>query len=202
MRYFFKEQGSPTKVIAGAIYIYENLVTNWKEIIDSIENEVKEPDSFVKYDLAATIDGRTDGRRRNKILHLTAFAERGNEACRLVHNFFALTLEERLRQYAKHFETSFGEHEYYGLLKYEGANLDHYDAHYDGGPDNNRWISAILYLNDDYENGELEFVHFNEKYKPKAGTLIIFPSNYAYAHIAHSVTKGTKYAIVTWIPVQ
>jgi predicted 2-oxoglutarate/Fe(II)-dependent dioxygenase YbiX len=29
--------------------------------------------------------------------------------------------------------------------------------------------------------------------------LILFPSNYAYSHIAHPVTSGTKYAMVTWI---
>ena len=31
------------------------------------------------------------------------------------------------------------------------------------------------------------------------GMVILFPSNYAYRHIAHPVTSGTKYAIVTWI---
>jgi hypothetical protein len=29
--------------------------------------------------------------------------------------------------------------------------------------------------------------------------LILFPSNYAYSHIAHPITNGTKYAMVTWI---
>ena len=29
--------------------------------------------------------------------------------------------------------------------------------------------------------------------------LILFPSSYPYMHIAHPVTKGTKYNLVTWL---
>ena len=74
-----------------------------------------------------------------------------------------------------------------------------YKAHADGGTATKRSISPILYLNDDYEGGELEFVNFGLKLKPKPGMLVLFPSNYPYRHIAHPVTDGTKYAIVTWL---
>jgi predicted 2-oxoglutarate/Fe(II)-dependent dioxygenase YbiX len=57
----------------------------------------------------------------------------------------------------------------------------------------------VLYLNDDYLGGEIEFPHYDVKIKPEAGTLVLFPSNYAYRHIAHEVTSGIKYALVTWI---
>jgi predicted 2-oxoglutarate/Fe(II)-dependent dioxygenase YbiX len=62
-----------------------------------------------------------------------------------------------------------------------------------------RALSAICYLNDDYEGGEIEFPEFKVKIKPEAGMLILFPSNFAYKHTAYPVTKGTKYALVTWI---
>jgi len=29
--------------------------------------------------------------------------------------------------------------------------------------------------------------------------LIIFPSNYAYRHVAHPILSGTKYAMATWV---
>jgi predicted 2-oxoglutarate/Fe(II)-dependent dioxygenase YbiX len=57
----------------------------------------------------------------------------------------------------------------------------------------------LLYLNDDYSGGELEFRNFQLKISPKKGMLLLFPSNFAYAHIAHPVTSGTKYAFVTWL---
>ena len=199
MQYIYGADVEPTKIVAGAVYIYEGACDNWETIISSIEKEVGNKDSEVYFEPAATLDGNTHGLRKNKIMPITSFANRKNETCRQVHNYVGLLLNEHLKSYSKAFDCNFGDHEGYGLLKYEGVTSDHYDAHYDGGPNNGRWISAILYLNSDYEGGELEFVAFNEKYKPKAGTLVIFPSNYAYRHIAHPVTKGTKYAIVTWI---
>jgi predicted 2-oxoglutarate/Fe(II)-dependent dioxygenase YbiX len=88
-------------------------------------------------------------------------------------------------------------HEHYNILKYKQGQ--EYKAHYDGGSSLHRAVSAICYLNGDFEGGEIEFPNFNIKIKPEPGMLILFPSNYAYAHIAHPVTAGTKYALVTWI---
>lgn len=185
--------------MAGAIYIYEEASKNWQSIISSAELEAQKEDSGVVFEKATTLDGSTEGKRRNKVMWITELAQKGNETCRQIHNYFGLLLEDHLKSYSQTFDCNYGEHENYGLLKYEGATSDHYDAHFDGPISTRRWISAILYLNDDYEGGEIEFIAFNEKYKPKAGTLILFPSNYAYTHIAHPVTKGTKYAIVTWV---
>ena len=50
-----------------------------------------------------------------------------------------------------------------------------------------RTVSFVYYPNDDYEGGELEFVHFGVKHKPKAGQLLIFPSAYSYQHQIHKV---------------
>lgn len=199
MNYIYGSAVQPTKIIAGAVYIYEGACDEWQTIIDSVENESANPESGVNFELATTANGDWAGRRKNKMMRITTLALQNNDTCRKIHNYFGLLLEEYLKAYSTKFECSYGEHEAYGLLKYEGTTADHYDAHYDGGPATGRWISAILYLNDDYEGGELEFVAFGEKYKPKAGTLVLFPSNYAYTHIAHPVTSGTKYAIVTWI---
>lgn len=198
MNYILGKVGEPTRKIAGAVYVYENAVPNWQEIIEGVEKEIETYDSGVSYARATTIDGNWEGRRKNLTLGISLLARQGNETCRNIHNYFGILLSEHLMKYSADFETTFGVSEDFNLLKYSGTTNDHYDAHYDGGV-NNRWISAILYLNDDYEGGELEFVVFGEKIKPKAGTLVIFPSNYAYTHVAHSVTEGTKYAIVTWI---
>lgn len=62
-----------------------------------------------------------------------------------------------------------------------------------------RDISLLLYLNDDYEGGELEFTNLALTIKPKAGMLIAFPSYIEFEHRVHPVTKGTRYSIVSWI---
>jgi hypothetical protein len=85
----------------------------------------------------------------------------------------------------------------YQLLRYQEGG--EYPNHYDGPTITGRHISAILYINDNYEGGELIFPLHNIWIKPKAGMLVMFPSAWAYQHQAKPVTKGTKYAIVTWL---
>lgn len=199
MNFIIGEAFAPTRIYGGAIYVYDNAIPNWQDIIEGFEKEVDNKNSGVNYTLASTIDGRWDGARRNQILYITEHALKKNNFCRGIHNWYGELIETILKGYTKDFECGWAEHESYSLLKYQGATNDHYDAHYDGGPNNGRWISVIAYLNDDYEGGEIEFVHHGVKLKPKAGSFIVFPSNYAYRHIAHPVTSGTKYAIVSFI---
>lgn len=59
-----------------------------------------------------------------------------------------------------------------------------------------RTISAILYLNDNYEGGTLTFTKFNKTFKPSTGSLFIFPSSEEFSHSADPVTNGIKYVIV------
>lgn len=57
--------------------------------------------------------------------------------------------------------------------------------------EDNGVYSAIVYLNDDYEGGEVGFVDYGLEIKPKAGDLLIFPS--FYLHYANPVISGLKY---------
>lgn len=91
------------------------------------------------------------------------------------------------------------------FLRYDVG--DYYDAHNDSENivDNKlkrvaeRDISLLLYLNDDFEGGELEFTLLGLTIKPKAGMLIAFPSYLEFEHKVHPVKKGTRYTIVSWI---
>jgi prolyl 4-hydroxylase len=118
---------------------------------------------------------------------------------RKINNQFLDLIHSSTMSYINQFATECQFHivEPFNLLKYQTG--EEYKAHFDGTTQTHRAFSPILYLNDDYTGGELEFVHHNVKIKPTAGMLAIFPSNYAYAHIAHPVLTGTKYAIVTWL---
>ena len=59
-----------------------------------------------------------------------------------------------------------------------------------------RKLTMVLYLNDDYDGGELVLQRIKAKIKPKAGTLIAFPSS--YVHASTPITRGTKLAVVSW----
>lgn len=61
-----------------------------------------------------------------------------------------------------------------------------------------RDLSLLLYLDEDYEGGEIAFANFDFKLKPRAGMLIVFPSDCRYLHGAMPVTAGTRHAVVSW----
>jgi Rps23 Pro-64 3,4-dihydroxylase Tpa1-like proline 4-hydroxylase len=195
---------APTEIFAGAIAVYENIWENPLKDIDIINKVTSNPDSDVKFTKSQTFndintgDKEVQSARTNYVLYLTHQGS-NNEELRKINNKFYETMVSGISSYSNIFdiEQPLKDVEDYQLLKYSGGQ--HYDAHYDGGTESGRAVSPIVYLNDDYEGGEIEFVNFNLKIKPKSGSLLIFPSNYAYRHIAHPVTSGTKYAIVTWL---
>jgi hypothetical protein len=87
----------------------------------------------------------------------------------------------------------------YELLRYQEG--ERFGLHTDailGRSEGFRQLSALIYLNDDYTGGETYFPRQNIKFKARAGDLLLFPSNFCYPHEALPVTKGTKYAVVTW----
>lgn len=78
-----------------------------------------------------------------------------------------------------------------------------YTEHVDSMPGSSsvygqRLLSAVLYLNDGFEGGELHFPRQGLTYNPKAGSLILFPANFCYPHASLPVRQGTKFALVTW----
>lgn len=59
--------------------------------------------------------------------------------------------------------------------------------HEDPGIEQNIVASFSLYLNDDFEGGELEFADVPIKLKPKAGTLAVIPGGHKYRHRVNKV---------------
>ncbi len=197
---FFPGEIEPNTIVGGCIAIYENVWPNPDEAIKLAEREVSNPSSGAHWQRAETIDsGAYQDYRTNKLMPVTHLAfVANNPALQNIHNQFYMLLLAASNPYARRFrikEQLF--HEHYHMLKYSEG--EEYKPHYDGGTVMGRSISAICYLNSDYEGGELEFPNFNFKIKPEPGMLVLFPSNYAYQHIAHPVKSGTKYALVTWI---
>jgi len=82
------------------------------------------------------------------------------------------------------------------LLRYEETNKFHW--HIDDHPIFPRVLSVSVFLNDDYEGGELEFKEFGIKVTPRAGEIIVFCSGFPYMHQVLPVTRGIRYAVVKW----
>jgi hypothetical protein len=86
-------------------------------------------------------------------------------------------------------------YEAFNFVKYEGAGTQ-FRIHADHGPTYVATISAVIYLNDDYEGGELWFPRFGVDLKPKKGDIAVFPSTFIYEHASKEMISGTKYAVV------
>jgi hypothetical protein len=87
---------------------------------------------------------------------------------------------------------------------------EHIDLHADGetaaGVPSFAYIvdyGSIIYINEDYEGGELSFPAYNIKFKPKAGTLVFFPSNNNYSHCVTEVKSGLRFTSAHfWTPTK
>jgi predicted 2-oxoglutarate/Fe(II)-dependent dioxygenase YbiX len=65
-----------------------------------------------------------------------------------------------------------------------------------------RDLAVLLYLNDDYEGGNLVFPELHINIRPKKGMLVAFPATHNYIHGVEPVTKGERFAIVTWMTIK
>jgi Rps23 Pro-64 3,4-dihydroxylase Tpa1-like proline 4-hydroxylase len=68
---------------------------------------------------------------------------------------------------------------------------NHMEAHVDEINDqangSSREYAAVVYLNDDYQGGELSYINFNLHIKPEAGSLMIFKTGPEYLHEVKTV---------------
>lgn len=64
----------------------------------------------------------------------------------------------------------------------------------DGSPHSTPWrdFSSIVYLNDDYEGGELYFTAQDRVLKPTRGMLVAFSAGYHHEHGVLKVTRGRR----------
>jgi hypothetical protein len=120
------------------------------------------------------------------------------------HNAELIDLHEEIYQklkyciddYAKYWGISVVYYEAFNFVKYEGAGT-HFNIHADHGPAYNCTVSAVIYINDEYTGGDIEFPRLDGLvHKPVVGDIAVFPSNYIYEHASLPMQSGTKYCVV------
>jgi hypothetical protein len=109
---------------------------------------------------------------------------------------FCKELNEKVNDFRSVYDLHLRKDEGFTVIRYQ--NKAEYQFHHDHAEQNERALSMVFFLNDNFDGGELEFPYFDTKITPTAGTLVLFPSNFPYSHIAHPVEGGTKYSLVTW----
>jgi predicted 2-oxoglutarate/Fe(II)-dependent dioxygenase YbiX len=152
-----------------------------------IDREASTADNIVKVEDQRRVAERVDlGPRREEVNRLI-----GNVYRDLARSHFGVELEW---------------YESPELMRYRPGGL--YIKHADSqnmNPETRQWtkiidrdLSLLVYLNDDYEGGALCFDKFHYRLRPRAGMVVLFPSDCRYVHAAEQVTAGERYVIVSW----
>lgn len=61
-----------------------------------------------------------------------------------------------------------------------------------------RVLAWSIYLNDDYQGGELEFLYYGRRIKPGEGDVVIFPAAFTHTHRGNMVLGGEKLLLTGW----
>ena len=92
------------------------------------------------------------------------------------------------------------EDEGYSIVKYD-SNDGFFEWHFDRLDDDRksrqRAFSCLIYLNDNFEEGETDF--YWHKIIPKTGKIAFFPSAHQWVHKGRVPKNGCKYIITTWL---
>lgn len=175
--------------LAPGVLVFENVIDNPQRFIDIANNINEWQDPKIRSDNGPVIDKLT---RNCSILKLDSSFKNPVEWFELAKLIWTYGNE-----YSRSFYVPFASMELLQMIKYN-PNTDFYKPHADSGPDFPRCISSILYLNDIEKGGDTYFDKFNVSVSPKAGRLLMFPSNFIYTHEGRPPINDTKYVVVTW----
>lgn len=183
------------------INLYKNAISNIKcnEIIEKLEQAINSNTDGISWNNAQVNDKENINNVRN-CLDLKYKREHLGNLLPYNQNLFDIhtDVEESLNKCLSNYESlwhlKMNYKEAFNFVKYLPGKF--FKIHADHGPYYSCTVSAVAYLNDDYEGGEIEFVRHGIKIKPSKGDIILFPSNYVYEHASCEIFNGTKYSVV------
>jgi len=179
----------PKKGLAKNVVIIENFIspTDCKLVLDSLDESI----IWVSYSQEGIPD------KVSKNIHEKVGA----------YNILKNALDRLQNEIELHFgrplEEGFPGVRVWGVGEYQPLHADGEDP--EGNP-NEAFIvdyGSVIYLNDDYEGGEIYFPDQKIDFKPKAGTVVFFPSNNMFIHGVKEITKGERYTCPQfWVPTK
>jgi predicted 2-oxoglutarate/Fe(II)-dependent dioxygenase YbiX len=181
------------KIFADKIFYYESVIQNPEELIYLIESTdlgLPEESLISKWHTwVASNDSYVFGKRK---ITDTAFYDSASNKVRQVYDLLTDVLSDYGLDYAKTLNINLGSQMPISISKYfTGASMG---PHTDSSPNpTTENISAVLYLNDNYSGGEISFPEQGVKIKPKAGSLVVFPSVPPFYHESMPIVNGIKY---------
>jgi hypothetical protein len=193
------------EILEEKVYYYTDVIDDPKKLVDAIENDNKDP-----WGEWMACSGQAYVYGTNK----TIAPSEGND-------YIYKTLEKAFDDVARDYAKAQGITDepklfpQYPIKKYQPGTF--MGAHFDQQEGDERLkVSFVMYLNDNYEGGEISFTisspegvlknaspnpdfaiaekekNYTFAIKPKAGSIIVFPPSPPYHHTAHLVKSGEK----------
>lgn len=193
--------------ISSGFYLYKNAITKEDMIVEKIENFINSSEMSIANWMPALV-----GYNKRESAHRSCFDFKlskdsadnlPEKECKEIKEAYYSSynaIQKYLTEYCNIYKLKMNFMEAINFVKYDKEQ--HFGVHSDHGFSYVCTVSSVLYLNDDYEGGELHFPYFNYTLKPEFGDIVFFPSSYLFAHQSLPVTKGTKYSAVTMFDYQ
>jgi len=136
-----------------------------------------------------------DGFFDHRVLWINSFPDTENESRRVLQRWRYRAVDIVSRQVGNRVYSDTIQ-----VVRWDGQAMPPHqdDRHPDGAPHNTPWRAwaSVMYLNDDFDGGEIYFPDTEESYKPVAGALIIFEGS--LRHGVRAVSRGVRYTSPSW----
>ena len=173
---------------APGVHIYDNVWDGGMDFMKILDSEGK----FQREDYLIDSDGNPIPKEVGK-QGVSTWVRGGDRDGR--DEMICEALEEVIDSYQWHYDLDTQSREWWRISKFKVG--DYFGMHPDDSYGTPRTVSMVYYPNDAYEGGELEFIHFGVKIKPKPGQLFLFPSSYIYEHRITDIGDGEpRYTVV------
>jgi len=183
----------------GKIAVYKNINIDLMSLLSDIGTDG--PEWTISY-----MDNRVyDPKRRNNLVlelapnidEMNTNRELYDKKQRLRQKIDAITAPYIL-DYCKENDIKLKTKMYWDILQYRESQ--HIEWHKDDGPHHKCVISFVIYFNDDYEGGEIQFKNFmgGGPIKPEPNSMLIFPPTEEYLHRVVPIVSGVKFAAISF----
>ena len=119
-----------------------------------------------------------------------------------VYRAWCFLVDEALNDYGKKYDVLVGRPMQHQMCKLQKTlpGQGFHNWHYEATPNTPyRVLTTQLYINDDYEGGETEFLYQHCRVKPEEGKFTISPTAWTHTHRGNPPLNGTKYIATAWV---
>lgn len=164
------------EIYSNDIYYYKGILERPDHLVDLIEGLVGGRDLISAWTTWQSSDGDYIF-GKTKTIDFSLYPTSSDES-KFIYGSMLAAIRMAGSFYAKNKNINLGRQSPISISKYEEGKF--MGPHTDSA--SGAHISGVLYLNDDYSGGELEFPNQGFSIKPEAGSMIIFPSVEPYIH--------------------